>query len=95
MIADPPRPPRRLPVAVAPRRRPRDGEPPVSSAVSRGPRTWAAPALCDWAERGFGLVALGLDFIFSEYIQFLANSKICVGFIRTRKIMKQILLERF
>jgi hypothetical protein len=43
-----------------------------------GPRLawpWAAPALCDWAEHSFGRVALGLDFIFSEYIQFLANSK--------------------
>jgi hypothetical protein len=41
----------------------------------------AEPALCDYAERGFTPVALGLDFIFSEYIQFFANSKICVGFI--------------
>jgi hypothetical protein len=68
---------------------------PVSRPVPRSSpvRRWAPPLgrraapppratpLCDWAERGFGLVALGLDFIFSEYIQFLANSKICVGFI--------------
>jgi hypothetical protein len=32
-------------------------------------------------ENVFGPVALGVDFLFSEYIQFLANSKICVGFI--------------
>jgi hypothetical protein len=31
--------------------------------------------------RGFGTEALKLFFIFSEYIQFLVNSKICVGFI--------------
>jgi hypothetical protein len=56
--------------------------------------TWPrdAPALCDWVERGFDPVALGLDFIFSEYIQFLANSKICVeihgNYYKTPKIMK-------
>jgi hypothetical protein len=33
-------------------------------------------------------------FLFSEYIQILANSKFCVGFISTQKIMKQILLDR-
>jgi hypothetical protein len=41
----PPRPPRRSPVAVAPHCRPRAGEPPVSSAVSRAPvscRRWLA-----------------------------------------------------
>jgi hypothetical protein len=37
--------------------------------------------LCNWAEREFGLVALKLIFLFSEYIQILANLKICVGFI--------------
>jgi hypothetical protein len=31
--------------------------------------------------RVFSPVALRLDFIFSEYIQFFVNSKICVGFI--------------
>jgi hypothetical protein len=41
----------------------------------------AVPALCNWAERGFGPVAFDYIFIFSEYIQFFANSKICVGFI--------------
>jgi hypothetical protein len=129
-VVVPPRPPRRSPVTVAPRRRPGADEPPVSSAVSRaavgspcstaagraftpcaarcaGRSSWvaraapsegnpgrprvavgcapawprAAPSLCDYAERDFGPVALGLDFIFSEYIQFLANSKICVEFI--------------
>jgi hypothetical protein len=43
---------------------------------------------------GFGPLAFDLCFLFSEYIQILANSKICVGFIWTRKIMKQILLDR-
>jgi hypothetical protein len=38
-------------------------------------------ALCNWAERGFGPVTLELVFLFSEYIQILANLKICVGFI--------------
>jgi hypothetical protein len=55
-----------------------------TSAVSTGHARVAmgrAPALCDWVMRGFGPVALGLDFIFSKYIQFLANSKNCVGFI--------------
>jgi hypothetical protein len=45
---------------------------------------WAArvaPALCHWAAGGFGPVAFDYIFIFSEYIQFLANSKFCVGFI--------------
>jgi hypothetical protein len=41
----------------------------------------AAPALCHWAVGGFGPVAFDYIFIFSEYIQFLLNSKICVGFI--------------
>jgi hypothetical protein len=31
--------------------------------------------------RGFGPVTVELIFLFSEYIQFLTNSKICVGFI--------------
>jgi hypothetical protein len=35
----------------------------------------AVPVQCDWAEHGFGPVAFGLDYIFFEYIQFLANSK--------------------
>jgi hypothetical protein len=51
--------------------------------------------LCIWAERGFGPEALKLIFLFSEYIQILANLRICVGFLSTRKIMKQILLEMF
>jgi hypothetical protein len=42
---------------------------------------WATRALCIWAERGFSLVAADLNFLFSEYIQFLTNSKICVGCI--------------
>jgi hypothetical protein len=37
--------------------------------------------LCNWAECGFGLVTLELVFLISEYIQILANLKICVGFI--------------
>jgi hypothetical protein len=36
--------------------------------------------LCNRAERGFGPVAAELSFLFSEYIQILVNSKICVGF---------------
>jgi hypothetical protein len=65
-------------------------------AVGRAPAwPWAAHALCIWAERGFGPVTLELVFLFSDYIQILANLKICVGFICTQKIMKQILLERF
>jgi hypothetical protein len=47
-----------------------------ADAVSMG----HAP-LCNWVERGFGPVAADLNFLFSEYIQFLANSKICVGLI--------------
>jgi hypothetical protein len=31
--------------------------------------------LCNWAVRGFGPVTIELIFIFSEYIQILANSK--------------------
>jgi hypothetical protein len=37
--------------------------------------------LCNWAEREFGPVTLDLVFLISEYIQILANLKICVGFI--------------
>jgi hypothetical protein len=37
--------------------------------------------LCNWVERGFGLVRLELVFLFSDYIQIIANLKICVGFI--------------
>jgi hypothetical protein len=37
--------------------------------------------LCIWAERGFGREALKLIFLFSDFIQIHANSKICVGFI--------------
>jgi hypothetical protein len=37
--------------------------------------------LCIWAERGFGPEALKLIFLFSDFIQIRANSKICVGFI--------------
>jgi hypothetical protein len=43
----------------------------------RGPR----PRCATGPSAVSGPVALRLDFIFSEYIQFLANSKICVGFI--------------
>jgi hypothetical protein len=42
-VAVPPRPPRRSPIAVAPRRRPRADEPPVSSAVSH-----ALVPCCRW-----------------------------------------------
>jgi hypothetical protein len=35
-----------------------------------------------------------ISFPFSEYIQIITNLKICVGFIWTRKIMNQILLDR-
>jgi hypothetical protein len=124
--------PHRSPVAVVPRCRPRAGEPPVSSTVSRatvGCRCWvvvqrralrgptelgrtrcagrgrvgrASAVSTGRAPRDHGLcarVAVGrahavrlgrawfrpsgtrIRFIFSEYIQFLANSKICVGFI--------------
>jgi hypothetical protein len=37
--------------------------------------------LCNWVERGFGPVTLELVFLFSDYIQILANLKMCVGFI--------------
>jgi hypothetical protein len=37
--------------------------------------TWAEPALWAWAERGFSPVAVGLSFLFSEYIQILTNLK--------------------
>jgi hypothetical protein len=37
--------------------------------------------LCNWAEREFGPVTLDLVFLIFEYIQILANLKICVGFI--------------
>jgi hypothetical protein len=51
-------------------------------AMGRAPAwPWAAHVLCIWAERGFGPVALKLIFLFFEYIQILANLKICVGFI--------------
>jgi hypothetical protein len=55
------------------------GRTPCAGRAPSWPR--AVPALCDWAERGFGPVAPGLNFIFSEYIQFIAISKNCVGFI--------------
>jgi hypothetical protein len=57
---------------------------------------WAAHALCTWAEptpRAWAKCTVHLGrawfrpsgshfkFLFSEYIQFLVNSKICVGFI--------------
>jgi hypothetical protein len=72
------------------------GSPCSAAATCRGPckrstpmwlwamcPTWprAMPALCNWAERDFGPVAADLNFIFSEYIQFITNSKICVGLI--------------
>jgi hypothetical protein len=37
--------------------------------------------LCNWPERDFSPVTLELVFLISEYIQILANLKICVGFI--------------
>jgi hypothetical protein len=37
--------------------------------------------LCNWVVRGFDPVTVELIFLFSEYIQILVNSKICVGFI--------------
>jgi hypothetical protein len=37
--------------------------------------------LCNWVEHGFGPVTLELVFLFSDYIQILANLKMCVGFI--------------
>jgi hypothetical protein len=50
--------------------------------VGRADATGVGQApLCIWAERGFGPVALKLIFLFSEYIQILANLKIYVGFI--------------
>jgi hypothetical protein len=61
-------PPNAVVYAVVPRRRPRFGEPRhVSPAVSR--------------VRGFGPVTLELVFLFFDYIQILANLKICVVFI--------------
>jgi hypothetical protein len=60
---------------------PRTQAAPAPRAWAEPVWSWATRALCNWAERSCGPVALGLDFIFSEYIQFLANSKICVGFI--------------
>jgi hypothetical protein len=39
------------------------------------------PLLCNWAMHGFGPVTVELIFLFSEYIQILVNSKICVGFV--------------
>jgi hypothetical protein len=67
----------RMRVAPAPRTR---AAPRVT--VGHAP-AWqrAAPVLCDWVERGFDPVTPGLNFIFSKYIQFIATSKICVGFI--------------
>jgi hypothetical protein len=37
--------------------------------------------LCKQAASGFSPLAVELFFLFSEYIQILVNSKICVGFI--------------
>jgi hypothetical protein len=61
-----------------------------SARRGHGPR----PALGSGRER-FRPCCTRLNFINFSFVQFVANSKICVGFIRTRKIMKQILLERF
>jgi hypothetical protein len=47
-----------------------------AAAMQRVRRTLRGPA-----ERGFSPEAFKLFFLFSEYIQFLANSKFCVGFI--------------
>jgi hypothetical protein len=62
------------------RRRPRrDARP---GAVGRADTAGVGQApLCIWAERGFGREALKLIFLFSDFIQIHANSKICVGFI--------------
>jgi hypothetical protein len=54
--------------------------------VGRTPRAqWAAGTAVQAGRElgcgGFGLVAFDLFFLFSEYIQIFANSKICVGFI--------------
>jgi hypothetical protein len=61
-------------------------------AVGHAP-AWprAAPALCNWAERGFGPVALDLNFIFSEYIQFIANSKILLEMFQSVLYYKNII----
>jgi hypothetical protein len=46
---------------------------------------WAAGTVvqagCEMGRGGFGPMAFDLIFLFSEYIQILANSKFCVGFI--------------
>jgi hypothetical protein len=52
----------------------------VAMGRARAVHVGQAP-LCNWAEREFGPVALKLIFLFFEYIQILANLKICVGFI--------------
>jgi hypothetical protein len=70
--------------ASLPRARAGPARPWVTCAVHTG-RAGAVDVghalLCNWAERGFGPVAFDYIFIFFEYIQFLANSKICLGFI--------------
>jgi hypothetical protein len=70
--------PRRLPCAgaVPPSARRAVPSPSRAAAMQRVRRTLRGPA-----ERGFGPEALKLFFLFSEYIQFLANSKFCVEFI--------------
>jgi hypothetical protein len=105
--AVPARPPRRSPVTVVPRRRPRAGEPPflaVSHALASCRRrlteqrrrreapppharavrharrpcpVWprAAPALCIWAERGFGSGALKFFLYFSDLFNSLQIQK--------------------
>jgi hypothetical protein len=67
--------------AVNTGRAPRGRGPCPRVAVGRARTVHVGHAsLCNWAEREFGLVALKLIFLFSEYIQILANLKICVGF---------------
>jgi hypothetical protein len=68
-------------------------------SVGHTPR-WTGPcqhcAGRPWAGLALEFLPVGLWIIslFSDYIQILANSKIHVGFVWTRKIMKQILLDR-
>jgi hypothetical protein len=91
---------RRSPPSPVRRRRAAVGSPSsAAAACSRralhGPAELGRAALCIWAEHGFDPEALKLNFIIFWFIQFIINSKICVGFFWTRKIMKQILLEMF
>jgi hypothetical protein len=53
----------------------------LGQAVGRARCAGPSRAGPGWAAGGFGLVAFDYILIFFEYIQFLANSNICVGFI--------------